>query len=304
MTATAGFSKIRIGIVLLVLLLSALSFLLFQRLHFSHQNFPGLAKRQWKITAPPRTPQIIGHRGSGLKSTNSRHTTGNTVNAIRTGIAAGCDWIEIDIRATRDRHIVVFHDEKIDQKTNGAGSLSSLSLDEVRSVDILVEPKEKIRTLEEILSHFDDPKLKWVFDIKTPGLRDSLLQTLASRVSKENAILFGEYSILQEYQNSGFALGYTVLGKSWKNRFRVLFRPGSILDRADSLNCRYLVLPILFTSQPLIDAAQSRDIHVWSYGSDDPVDAMHSAGRGISGLIVDHPEPHRTLFGPKLYPVE
>ena len=64
-------------------------------------------------------PQIIGHRGSGLSSTDPEKESeeqliGNTATAIQAGIDAKADWIEIDIRLSEDGHLVVFHDEEIE----------------------------------------------------------------------------------------------------------------------------------------------------------------------------------------------
>ena len=86
-------------------------------------------------------PWIIGHRGSGLdakpqdpkpgegadeEASNEEKELpmiGNTERAIREGIAAGVDWVELDIRATSDLEpeLVVFHDEEINDKTGNVG---------------------------------------------------------------------------------------------------------------------------------------------------------------------------------------
>jgi glycerophosphoryl diester phosphodiesterase len=49
--------------------------------------------------------KIIAHRG------NSAHWPENTLAAFRSAWAAGADGIELDVRLTADRRVVVFHDE-------------------------------------------------------------------------------------------------------------------------------------------------------------------------------------------------
>lgn len=67
------------------------------------------------------------------------------------------------------------------------------------------------------------------------------------------------------------------------------FKPSEILNRCEDLGRDRLVLPVLFSSQPLVEMATSKGIAVWIYGTEDLRDLDHSAMRGIGGLIVDPP---------------
>jgi len=73
----------------------------------------------------------------------------------------------------------------------------------------------------------------------------------------------------------------------------VLFTPSALVQRCESLGCDYLVLPIIFASQDLIDTASSLGIKVWNYGIEtgpaDKADIMYLASLGIAGFIVDQP---------------
>lgn len=59
----------------------------------------------------------------------------NTAPAIEACIARGYEWVEIDVRLTKDGHHVVFHDSRVDGKTNGSGAVSELPRDTITSLD-------------------------------------------------------------------------------------------------------------------------------------------------------------------------
>src|SRR2546427_10867904 len=70
----------------------------------------------------------VGHRGA------AGHVTGNTLASIAKGVALGVDFVEVDVRATRDGHPVLFHDRRVDGTTDGSGAVSELTVDEMRRV--------------------------------------------------------------------------------------------------------------------------------------------------------------------------
>src|SRR5207344_706472 len=61
---------------------------------------------------------ISAHRGAHLDFPE------NSLPAIRGAIQTGVDFAEIDIRFTRDKHLVLMHDKSIDRTTNGKGLVS------------------------------------------------------------------------------------------------------------------------------------------------------------------------------------
>lgn len=286
----------------LILLIGLFFVMAFTRLHFSNQRFPAFARIQGNhqpgLEPNAVRPQVIGHRGSAIRTAGVDRIIGNTESAIRRAIDAGVEWIEIDIRTSRDGHLVVFHDEQIDRKTSGEGRVADLRLEQLRAVEVLVEPRETILTLDEVFERFHSSERRWVFDIKVTAIQDQLLPWIDEHLSREQVILLGVDEVLREYERSAYALGYIVPWRDTGNRLRVLFAPSKIIERCQARGCEYLVLPIIFTNQWLVDEANARGISVWTYGTDNEVDLTHAAGRGIGGVIVDRPESAMSLFGP------
>src|SRR5689334_8630502 len=63
---------------------------------------------------------VIAHRGD--------HTTApeNTLKAFSDAIAAGVDYVEVDVRASSDGEFVVMHDATIDRMTTSHGKVGDL----------------------------------------------------------------------------------------------------------------------------------------------------------------------------------
>ncbi len=66
------------------------------------------------MAAPKSKPLVIAHRGASGERPES------TLMAFRLAIAEGCDFIEPDLVATRDGHLVVRHENDISQTTDVA----------------------------------------------------------------------------------------------------------------------------------------------------------------------------------------
>ncbi|WP_242156280.1 glycerophosphodiester phosphodiesterase family protein [Aestuariivivens sediminis] len=92
---------------------------------------------------------VVSHRGDW------RNAPENSLQAIQNCIDMGVDMVEIDIRETKDGHLVLMHDNTIDRTTNGKGLVSEWTLDSLKSLRLLdglrVPTQHKIPTLKEAL---------------------------------------------------------------------------------------------------------------------------------------------------------
>jgi glycerophosphoryl diester phosphodiesterase len=95
---------------------------------------------------------VVAHRGvhDGIPE--------NTLAAYRRAIELSADFVEIDLRETKDGHLVSVHNATVDAYTKDAtGDVSSFTLAELKAMDIgsRVGPEwaeERIPTFEEILA--------------------------------------------------------------------------------------------------------------------------------------------------------
>jgi glycerophosphoryl diester phosphodiesterase len=65
----------------------------------------------------------------------SHEAPSSTLHAITRALAAGATAVELDVHATKDRVIVVCHDETVDRTTNHRGAIADLTLGELREMD-------------------------------------------------------------------------------------------------------------------------------------------------------------------------
>jgi len=78
-----------------------------------------------------RQRRILAYAHQG----GAREAPSSTLYAMRKALAAGAKGLELDVHATRDRHLVVCHDTTVDATTNGKGALCELTLAQVRALD-------------------------------------------------------------------------------------------------------------------------------------------------------------------------
>jgi glycerophosphoryl diester phosphodiesterase len=69
------------------------------------------------------------HQGGSFEGPSS------TLAAIEHALDVGASGIELDVHATKDRHLVVCHDATIDRTTNQRGVIADMTLAELRQVD-------------------------------------------------------------------------------------------------------------------------------------------------------------------------
>jgi glycerophosphoryl diester phosphodiesterase len=74
-------------------------------------------------------PLLIGHRGYPARYPE------NTMSSFRGAMEAGCDMIELDVALTKDRKVVVIHDDTLDRTTTGRGRVKDRMFEEIQMLD-------------------------------------------------------------------------------------------------------------------------------------------------------------------------
>ncbi|WP_229254361.1 glycerophosphodiester phosphodiesterase family protein [Dyadobacter sp. NIV53] len=90
---------------------------------------------------------VIAHRG------NHVNVPENTLASYKLAIVAGADYVEVDLRTTKDGHLIVLHDSKVDRITNGQGKISEMTLEEVKKLKVFNQnwKTHKIPEFREVL---------------------------------------------------------------------------------------------------------------------------------------------------------
>lgn len=112
----------------------------------------------------------------------------NSLKAIGNAIEAGYA-IELDVRLTKDKQVVAFHDNELKRMTGVEGRVRDFTLEELRMFR-LNGTNEKIPTLNEILQAVDG-KVPILFEMKSFGISKKLEQKFYSVVKNYN----GKYAV-------------------------------------------------------------------------------------------------------------
>jgi len=143
---------------------------------------------------------ILGHRGA------SGTAPENTECAFKKALQDGADGIELDIHLTKDKELVVIHDERVDRTTDGTGYVKDLTLREIKKLDAgsYFSPQftgERILTLGEALELTRSFKLINIeiknIIIKYKDIERELLGTI-KKMNLESKVIcssFNHYSV-------------------------------------------------------------------------------------------------------------
>ena len=73
---------------------------------------------------------IIAHRGSHVNYPE------NSIASIEDAIRLGADYVELDVRTSKDGHLLLNHNETVDARTNGKGKVADLTWTELQQLQL------------------------------------------------------------------------------------------------------------------------------------------------------------------------
>jgi len=134
---------------------------------------------------PKRQVQVMVHRGLGVAAPENTH------RAIEMCIEDYFEWVEIDVRLTKDGQHVIFHDDRLDNKSDRKGRVADLTLREILSVDAgsWFAPRfagSKLLTLAEALK-LGKGRVNFYLDCKQ--INPELLVTEIVQAKMENQVI-------------------------------------------------------------------------------------------------------------------
>ncbi len=119
---------------------------------------------------------IIGHRGCRVEPEN-------TLRALKKGMECA-DFVEVDVRMSKDDELVVIHDRTLERTTNGKGLVRDFTLAQLKELD--AGKGERIPMLQEVLDLVRGKGL--LVEIKEPGSEEKICALIKER-GFENILL-------------------------------------------------------------------------------------------------------------------
>lgn len=235
------------------------------------------------LTAATRNPW---RRGRPLISAHKGHAAGypeQTMEALEGAVRLGADIIEVDVRRTRDGHLVLLHDPTVDRTTNGTGPVDGLTLQDLQRLDAggWFGPQFAGLTIPTAAAALDlavERRCTVVFDIKGPSGADAaaeddiqleIAQDVARLIDSRGAL---GHAVIASFNHRSLRAAKVVVPAVTVAPWMPEDRPAD--PRENIATTRDLGAPVMIHTHillvdELMEAARQADIAIWAWTTTD-----------------------------------
>lgn len=236
---------------------------------------------QAPLPAVPHDLVLIAHRGD--------HTAApeNSVASIAAAIRAGVDYVEMDLRTTRDGFLVLNHDASVDRVTNGKGNVKDLTLAQLKA--LRVKPTDSSDTHEYHITEFRDAlaacshRMNIYLDFKDADVPQALAQIREAGMEKNVVVYLNQPAQYQQWRNAAPAMPLmTSLPESITTVKQLdAFFAATSIQVIDNI-----------PPQVLMGALHKKGVAIWvdvQSRTEGPESWNKALASGVQGLQTDHP---------------
>lgn len=251
-----------------------------------------------------KAPLHISHRGgAALYPENTLYAFERAVHVHRT------DVIELDVHATADGELVVFHDERLERCTNGRGSVGDHTYSELSRLDAAFHfipiggegPSLRahgigIPRFLDVLRAF--PEVRLNVELKHAAAVAPFVALVRAEACLERICLGSEHDVIAEELSALMPEACLFYPRGALTAFVVSAKQGRVQD-----DSRYAVLdvPVEWEGTRVFDAqfaalarAHQKWVNVWTV---DAADEMHRCiSSGVGGIMTDRPDVLRKVL--------
>ena len=230
-------------------------------------------------------PDLMAHRGA-----SSDRPPGNHMGAFRSALEAGCDHLETDVQLSRDGEVVIFHDERLDELTDGRGRIADHDWADLRRLRYdAAEPGVGLDLLRDVLLEF--PTAFFNIDVKTDDAVEPTVALLRAHDARDRVCVaaFG-WRRLRRLRRA--------LGPGWCTAcsqpeivaLRLLAGLRLPLPRiGDAVQVPERQSKLRIVDDNFVDRCHRAGMHVHVWTVNDPDRAAHLAELGVDAIITDRP---------------
>lgn len=239
-------------------------------------------------------PLRFAHRGSRILWPE------NTAEAFQGAIDLGYNYIETDVRISKDGVVVAFHDETLERTTNGAGTVASWDIADLELLDAAWWFDEandyprrgegvRIRSLAEVFAMWPDAFFN--IDLKSPGLEWAVADVI-KRHGREESTLVGSFFDRRIARFRRITHGEIAVsaGPAAVLAMVAASRAGRTFRRpvaAYQLPFDYKSVPI---NEKLVDAIHRVGAHIHTWTVNEAADMHRMLDLGVDGIVSDRPD--------------
>ena len=230
-------------------------------------------------------PLISAHRGGNTLAPE------NTLDAYEAALALGVDFVEVDVRETKDHRFVANHDDTVERTTDGTGAVADKTLAELEALNAADYAPWKggpfdhthIATLDEILALAKSAGAGLELDIKI-GNRHAEIAALVAQYGETDKSIFNSQSPLTLQNAPGARLIYN--RNSWE--------PPALLYKVAHASNVFGSKLAEFTPEAVVaihDGCGFAMPHAYDQGADKEADQFRTArAMGAAGVQTNQPE--------------
>lgn len=216
---------------------------------------------------------ITAHRGSSLKARD------NSIEAINIAIEEKADYIEIDVRSTKDNKLVLSHDDVFIKNSGESFNISESNFNDINRKRIFsIGKDDKIVTLEKALKVIRG-KSKINIDLKVNNDEELISKLAAELIEKykleeEVIITSSNYGVLLKVRNynSNIKIGY--ITRSLEEDFNI--------DEIDAISIAYEGL-----NERVVERVHKlgKEIFVWTVNNEE--EGQRAIYLGVDNIITN-----------------
>jgi glycerophosphoryl diester phosphodiesterase len=229
--------------------------------------------------------KVLAHRGFAPAESDRLE---NTLAAFKAALAAGADYLELDIQSTSDGVAIVFHDATLDRLSSTKGKLRDFTFQELKNIRLL--NGTSIPSVRDVLIAFPDARFN--IDVKAKGAITDLANAI-SEFDCASRVLLTSFSESRRRQVLRLSPG-TATSPSARLMFEILlavkFRLGikRLLKSVNVLQIPVSYGPLRLDSPRFIEAIHRYDVEVHYWTINDPAEARRLKESGADGVVSDN----------------
>jgi glycerophosphoryl diester phosphodiesterase len=233
-----------------------------------------------------RSVRNIAHRGA------SGTFPENTLAAFRAAIEAGAQMCELDVQLTRDRAVVVMHDDTVDRTTDGHGAVADLTLEELKRLDAGARFQdgarrgERVPTLDEVF-HAVAGRCALNVELKEAGFEREVAAIMRKwHASGDSMVSSFDWKALETMRSVDPGIRAGVLAEKGAEKMIA----AALGMRAYSVNPRFDMV-----TREFCDRAHQQGLAVLTWTVDAPELMRYLIDAGVDGIMTNYPERMRSL---------
>lgn len=225
---------------------------------------------------------VIAHRGNHIKVPE------NTLEAVKAAIKSKSDYVEIDLRTSKDGQLVIHHDATVDRMTNGSGNVKDFTLTELQQLNVGHKSRPakriyRIPTFADVLKVCKG-KINIYLDFKDADVTETYRQIREAGMEKQVAVYVNGIQQYEEWRNTAPGIPLiTSAVEEVKNKDQLaFFLSQGTIEVLDNIN-----------DKEMVATANDNGVAVWldAQGDHEGPDEWKSAlQKGIQGIQTDNPE--------------